>query len=249
VTHAPYIPTDLAVIIHLTYTRPKKNVLHEIQNALQKPCQQLRAEFKKLGPRPNRTIKEISTARILCAASAAYSQARFAKDIREIKKNFPRGSVKTAHGVSAQKFWEYFSDGPNWDIIHLGMYVDGKTGDILVPSQIGQRDTHAPKRIPADGIENVIRDTSPSLVVIITCDSLALATRIARTTNTIAGYKAINPQIALNWASVFYKYLARGCPLSEAFNRAQDLADPGLLLLAKHDFRLNLFSGIRQLSP
>jgi hypothetical protein len=39
---------------------------------------------------------------------------------------------------------------------------------------------------------------------------------------------------------VFYKFLAQGCPLSEAFNRAQTITDPGLVLLAKHDFRLNL---------
>jgi hypothetical protein len=32
--------------------------------------------------------------------------------------------------------------------------------------------------------------------------------------------------------------LAQGCPLSEAFTRAQTLTDPGLLLIAKRDFRL-----------
>jgi hypothetical protein len=45
-------------------------------------------------------------------------------------------------------------------------------------------------------------------------------------------------QSALDWSSVFYRFLAQGCPLSEAFNRAQTYSDPGLLLLAKHDFRL-----------
>jgi hypothetical protein len=89
----------------------------------------------------------------------------------------------------------------------------------------------------------MIHMSRPRLVVIVTCDSLVLAARIARLTNTIAGHKPIDVRAALDWSAVFYRFLARGCPLSEAFNRAQTLTDPGLLLIAKRDFRLNLLSG------
>jgi hypothetical protein len=47
------------------------------------------------------------------------------------------------------------------------------------------------------------------LIVVVTCDSLVLAARIARTTNTIAGYRSIEVSAALDWSSVFYHFLAR----------------------------------------
>jgi hypothetical protein len=45
---------------------------------------------------------------------------------------------------------------------------------------------------------------------------------------------------ALDWSFVFYRFLAQGCPLSEAFNQAQVYTNhvQGLLLLAKRDFKL-----------
>jgi hypothetical protein len=38
-----------------------------------------------------------------------------------------------------------------------------------------------------------------------------------------------------------------GAPLTEAFNRAQAMTDPGLVLISKHDFRLSLLS--KEIAP
>jgi len=77
----------------------------------------------------------------------------------------------------------------------------------------------------------------------VTCDSLALGAELGRITNTIAGYKSIDIQSALDWSAAFYPYIALGCPLSEAFNRAKALTDPGLVLGLKRDFRISLREG------
>jgi hypothetical protein len=86
----------------------------------------------------------------------------------------------------------------------------------------------------------MIASTGARLVVIVTCDSLALGALLARFTNVIAGHKPIEVQSALDWSFLFYRFLAQGCPLSEAFNRAQVYTHhvQSLLLLAKRDFKL-----------
>jgi hypothetical protein len=39
----------------------------------------------------------------------------------------------------------------------------------------------------------------------------------------------------LDWAKVFYQALSYGEALSQAFYKAQDAADPGLILMARSD--------------
>ena len=118
------------------------------------------------------------------------------------------------------------------------MYVDPESGDLLVPSGMTPFADATKERFPRDGVADMVARSGARLVVIVTCDSLALGARLARGTNVIAGYRSIHVRSALDWSSVFYRFLAQGCPLSEAFNRAQAYTDPGLLLLAKHDFKL-----------
>lgn len=238
-TNAPHIPTDLAGITHLSFARPSGG-MEQLPVALEKSCERLRIEIDKLGPRSDRTVEELNTVRILCAASSQYSAPKFAADIAEIQRNFPPGSVQSAHGVDAQEFLGYLSDGRKWDIVHLAMYVDPANGDLLIPSSKGPPGASGKDRLRMEGVEKLIQMSQAKLVVVVTCDSLVLAAGIARLTNTIAGYKPIDVRVALDWSSVFYRFLAQGCPLSEAFNRAQALTDPGLLLIARRDFRLKL---------
>ena len=152
----------------------------------------------------------------------------------------PLHAITSAHGVNADQFFDYLSGTQSWDLIHLAMYVDASTGTLLLPGP-GTPTTEPPRTgIPAAGVSSLIAMSGARLVVIVTCDSIRLAAELLRITNTIAGIRSIDVTDALNWSGVFYKFLAQGCPLSEAFNRAQTLTDPGLVLLAKHDFRLNL---------
>jgi CAP12/Pycsar effector protein, TIR domain len=237
-----HIPTDLAGIIYLSYTKPAKPTDKNLRVALREACEQLKAQFDKVGPRTDRTIEELDHVRILCAASAQYSAPEFAEDIKEIQRNFPEGAIESAHGVSAPQFFDYLAGDRTWDLIHLAMYVDSASGDLLISTNSEATNVN---RIRAEGVTEMIRRSRARLVVVVTCDSLRLGATLARVTNTIAGYQQIDVPSALNWSSVFYRFLRQGCPLTEAFNRAQAITDPGLVLLAKHDFRLNLPSSAK----
>jgi hypothetical protein len=244
-----HLPSDLEGIIHLSFEAPRTVGATDVQlrTALAAPCERLRSEMGRLGPRTDRPVEELHTVRILCVASPAYSAPKFAEDLRQIQQNFPSGSIESAHGVGAEDLWNYFSSGRRWDIVHLAMYVDPRSGDLLFTSAEPRWRWRVPwsrqttqGRIRIDGVEAMIKDSGARLVVVVTCDSLVLGARIARTVNTIAGHRSIDVREALNWSAVFYRNLAQGRPLSEAFYGAQAMTDPGLMLLAKRDFKLSL---------
>jgi len=230
-----HIPTDLLGITHLVFERPTGRHL-SLHDALKKPAERLRGQIEHLGRRKDRDMEELDSVKVLCVASSEYEAPKFAKDIEMIRENFPKGSIRAAHGIGATEFYEFLQE--HWDIIHVAMYVnDG--GDLLFPDPRDQGPSGR-RVIPGDGVGDMIKKSQPLLVVIVTCDSLMLAARIARYTNAIAGHKPIDVRAALDWSTVFYPALARGCPLSEAFSTASKVTDPGLVLLAKRDFRLNL---------
>jgi hypothetical protein len=235
-----HIPVDLAGIVHLTFSKPRNGGSAALQRALDAACERLGTEFEKQGRRTDRTVEDldITQLRILCARTSQYSEPKFQEDIEKIKRNFSKSKIESAGDVSAEWLLDNLSHEHKWDIIHLAMYVDPENGDLLVPSGTTSSGNAANGRFPRDGVADMITRTDARLVVIVTCDSLALGARLARATNVIAGYRPIDVRSALDWSAVFYRFLAQGCPLSEAFNRAQTYTDPGLLLLAKHDFKL-----------
>lgn len=239
-TPATHIPVDLAGIVHLTFSKPANGRPATLRRALGPTCKRLAAEFEKQGRRTDRTVEDvdITQLRILCARTSQYSAPKFQEDIKKIKRNFSKSKIVSAGGVSAEWLIDNLSHEHKWDIIHLAMFVDPESGDLLVPSGTAPIAKAAKERFPRDGVADLIARSRARLVVIVTCDSLALGARLARGTNVIAGYRSIDVRSALDWSSVFYRFLAQGCPLSEAFNRAQTYSDPGLLLLAKHDFKL-----------
>jgi hypothetical protein len=229
-----HLPTDLTGIIHLSYDRPGQVDLDSLATALEGPAARLQRVMETHGRRNDRVVEEVDNVKILCLASAEYDEPKFASDIDQIRRSFPADSITSAHGVSVSQLYGFFIQ-KTWDIVHLAMYVDPVSGALIVPDPVDSRAT-----IGIDGVKELITIVNPRLVVVVTCDSLVLAARLARDTNIIAGHRPIDPGHALKWSSVFYPALAQGCLLSDAFNRAQAIADPGLLLLSKRDFRLTL---------
>jgi len=229
---APRTMTDLSGIIHLEFDEPALDDPAGISKSLLSIRDAIDKQIRLLGPRPaDPLVREVQIKRVLCLASSQYSQKRFDMDIEYIHGFFP-GGVTHERGVTAEHFQEYF-DTKSWDIVHLGIFVDKENQRMLFDTASG--DTQESLRIQA--VEGMIKDSGASLVIIITCDSLKFGEQLARFTNVIAGHQAIAPSAAIDWAKIFYRALSHGVPLSQAFNKAQDAADPGLILLSRRDVR------------
>jgi hypothetical protein len=228
---APHNLSDLEGITHLVFEEPDLKDETAIRAALAKTRERICQQVALLGPRVDPSIQEVPMKRALCLASAQYSQDRFEKDLEYIHNFFPH-SVTSERGVTAGRFEDYFAPGKRWDVVHLGLYVDKENQRMLFNSgsESGEGES-----LGIEAVEGMLKDCCAALVLIITCDSLKFGGHLARFTNVIAGHQAIAPGAAINWAKLFYRNLSMGVPLSQAFNKAQDAADPGLILLAHRD--------------
>jgi hypothetical protein len=237
---APHLLSDLGGIIHLEFDEPELSDAKAIAGSLAEVRDKVYRQISSLGFRTNRTSHVVPMRRALCLASSQYSQARFQKDLEYIHAFFSEGEVTSEQGVTADRFQDYFSPNRRWDIVHLGLFVDKENQQMLfgTPSSPGDMGS-----LGVQAVEGMLKDCGAALVVIITCDSLRFGDQLARFTNVVAGHQAIAPSSALSWAKVFYQALAAGVPLSQAFDRAQDAADPGLVLLARRDIRFRRLTG------
>ncbi len=123
-----------------------------------------------------------------------------------------------------------------WNIIHLATHVDANTGDLILPDSSAS--SAQPNRLLVNGVVDLVRKCEACLVVVPTCDSIALAIKLANVTNVIAGHKPVEQVAALSWAKVFYENLSKGVPLGESYDAAQRQVDCGLVLLSRREFRL-----------
>jgi Predicted nucleotide-binding protein containing TIR-like domain len=228
---APHTLTDLDGIIHLTFDEPDLQDSAALRESLAPPREKLCGQINSIGFRTDPTVRVVAMRQALCLASSQYSQARFREDLAYIHNFFPEG-VTSEQGVTADRFQDYFVPGRFWDIVHLGLFVDKENQQMLFDPSSGHG---PPETLGIEAVEGMIKECRASLVVIITCDSLKFGEHLARFTNVIAGHQAIAPSAAISWAKVFYRALSLGVPLTQAFNRAQDMADPGLILLARKD--------------
>ena len=227
-----HTPSDLDGIVHLMFNEPDSTASTALSVAVADTCARICRHIKNKGPRNDGPVHQVTMNQALCLASKQYSEARFKKDIEYIHEFFSQRLVTSEQGVSAEHFQKYFMPGKYWDIVHLGLFVDKDNGRMLFDSPSGVGTTES---LGVEAIEGMIKACRASLVVIITCDSLRFGERLARFTNVVAGHQPIAPQAALDWAKVFYQSLSLGEPLSQSFYRAQDQADPGLILMARKD--------------
>ena len=231
---APHLSSDLGGIVHLEFDEPDMTNADSIARSLAVVRDKVYRQISSLGLRTNRTGHVVPMRQALCLASSQYSHQRFQKDLDYIHTFFSKSEVTSEQGVTADRFQHYFRPGSRWDIVHLGLFVDKENQRMLFDAPSG---TSAGESLGLQAIEGMLKDCDAALVVIITCDSLKFGEQLARFTNVIAGHQAIAPSAALSWAKVFYQALAVGVPLSQAFDKAQDATDPGLILLARKDIR------------
>jgi hypothetical protein len=236
---APHVSSDLDGIIHLEFDEPEKT---DDQSILASLAETREKVYRQISSLEFRTSLVVPMRKALCLASSQYSQARFQQDIEYIHAFFSEREVTSEQGVTADHFQDYFSPGRLWDMVHLGLFVDKENQRLLfdTPSGTGDKDS-----LGIQAIEGMIKDCGAALVVIITCDSLKFGEQLARFTNVIAGHQVIAPSGALSWAKVFYQGLSCGMPLSQAFDRAQDADDPGLVLLARRDIRFRRLANLQ----
>jgi len=222
-----HIPTDLQGITCLRFDSDMTNRM----SAIGYVAEDLRSIIREQGVRTDNRVEEIDGPRILCGASEQFAQFGFDRDISILRAIFG-DDVSTATNLKSDDLSKLLTQQA-WDILHLAGFVQIETGDFCF-GKIGEDSN----KIPARGVARLAELARVRLVVLATCDSLALAAQLARVTNVIAAAGSISVDHVASWASLFYSLLGKGKPLSQAFEIAKDASDAPLVLVTRKDFRL-----------
>jgi len=95
-------------------------------------------------------------------------------------------------------------------------------------------------KLNADGFAELVKLTRARLVILATCDSIALGGVIARTTNVIAATSSVNVSDFLSWENGFFSILAKRYTISQAFDISKCVSDLPLLLILKADLAFDV---------
>ena len=229
----PHIPTDLTGIKYLQFDVQMKNR----EAAAGYVCNDIRTVIEEQGLRVDNRVDEIEQPQILCVSSRQWAAFGFQKDVDLLTKNFR--NVIVSNTLTFESLNNYLT-GQEWDIVHLVGFVHIETGDFCF-SDIDLKTKDAgvkPVKMAAKGLTKLIELAKARLVVLATCESLALAAQLARVTNVVAAAAFISDEQVATWGDLFYGLLAKGKPLTQAFDIAKEASDAPFLLVTRRDFRI-----------
>ena len=179
------------------------------------------SELEKKYMQEKQAIEVIESPRILCAASEQYAQPDygFQLDVEVIQKSFPE-RVTVENKLTKKRLIELLTT-QKFDIIHLVLFVDRETGDLIF-SPIDSTDfkpvTPNPELMSPGSFADLLRESETKLVVLATCKALLLAVEVAHIANMAASDTEITGEQAAEWEGCFYGLLAKGKSLYKAFD-------------------------------
>lgn len=234
----PAIPSDLKGIHRADFDKaPSKHAA-----SLAQACSQIKAHFGPQGRRGDGLYEEIETPRVLCGASAQWAQFGFDGDVAALKSVFPR-RVTVQKALRGTDLARLLTKG-EWPIVHLVCYAEPRVGDLVFSAVniVGDRVMSIPEdaaRLPPDGLAALCEQANVKLLVLATCDSVATAARLVRTTNVVASTTLVTGAEVERWARLFYDQLAQGKPLTQAFELTKGVTNvPLVLMTARRDLRV-----------
>jgi predicted nucleotide-binding protein with TIR-like domain len=234
----PKIPSDLDGISRADFEiAPSKRT-----KALATACRKVKDEARAQGRRTDGNYEELENPRVLCAASAQWAEFGFEDDIDAVSAAF--GERMVAEPALEGTALANLLTGGEWPIVHLVCYVDPSRGDLIFsPVRIGPRDkvvvpTNAARLAP-EALAELCEQAKVRLLVLATCDSATYIQRLSRSTRVVASPTLVTGKKVGEWARLFYRQLAEGKALSQAFYTAQSVTNiPLVLTSVKKDLLL-----------
>lgn len=174
--------------------------------------------------------QRVNNPRVLCICTKQFEALNLGieEDVRVLKAHFGR-NVDVLRDATSSTVRDAMTTR-KYAIVHLVGYVDTQTGNL----SFSDTDVLRP-----DGFAKLIELASSLVVVIASCDSVQLGARLARVTSMIAATSVVMTTDIAAWADCFYRLLAKGQPLSKAYDIASSTTNAPMVLMLKREFAVN----------
>ncbi|MGI8959178.1 MAG: hypothetical protein ACR2IV_05345 [Bryobacteraceae bacterium] len=144
----------------------------------------------------------------------------FENQLQTVLNAFP-ATVPHQRVSSSSELRNVLADG-KFDIVHIAAFVCPRSGDLYlsdVDLRTGAGISDHPDIVTADAIAALLAMSKTKLVVIGSCDSIALAATLVMVCHVIAARDIISAKMTAAWVEAFYGMLPRRS-LSEALDYA-----------------------------
>jgi hypothetical protein len=168
-----------------------------------------------------RVVERIRDPKALCISSPQFTQLGFENQLQTVLNAFP-AVVPHQRVLSSRELRAAVSGDQTYDIVHIAAFVCPRSGTLYfsdVDLKTGESAVSDSDRLSADALADLLQMAKAKLVVIGSCDSIALGATLVNVCHVIAARDMVSPKMMAAWVEAFYAKLPQRS-LSEALEFA-----------------------------
>jgi hypothetical protein len=168
-----------------------------------------------------RVVERIHDPKALCISSPQFAQLGFENQLQTVLNAFP-AVVPHQRVFSSDELRVAVSGDQTYDIVHIAAFICPRSGTLYFSDvDLNRGESVVPKAdlLSADALADLLQMAQAKLVVIGSCDSIALGATLVKVCHVIAARDMVSPKMMAAWVEAFYAKLPQRS-LSEALDYA-----------------------------
>jgi hypothetical protein len=168
-----------------------------------------------------RVVERIHDPKALCISSPQFTKLGFENQLQTVLNAFP-AVVPHQRIFSSDELRVAVSGDQTYDIVHIAAFICPRSGTLYfsdVDLNTGESIVAAADLLSADALAGLLQMAQAKLVVIGSCDSIALGATLVNVCHVIAARDMVSPKMMAAWVEAFYAKLPQRS-LSEALDYA-----------------------------
>jgi TIR domain len=168
-----------------------------------------------------RVVERIRDPKALCISSPQFTQLGFENQLQTVLNAFP-AVVPHQRVFSSHELRVAVSGDQTYDIVHIAAFICPRSGTLYftdVDLNTGESVVVEADFLNADALADLLQMVEAKLVVIGSCDSIALGATLVNVCHVIAARDMVSPKMMAAWVEAFYAKLPQRS-LSEALDYA-----------------------------
>jgi TIR domain len=171
------------------------------------------------------SVETIRNPKALCISSPQFARLGFENQLQTVLNAFPE-TVPHQRVFSSAELRQALAGEETYDIVHIAAFVCPRSGDLYfsdVDVNTDEAKAADPDILDAEALASLLQVAQTKLVVIGSCDSIALAATLVNVCNVVAARDMVSAKMMAAWVEAFYSKLPRRS-LSQAFDYAMKIS-------------------------
>jgi hypothetical protein len=155
------------------------------------------------------SIEQVHDPKALCISSQQFLRLGFENQLQVVLNAFP-SVMEHQQVLSSEQLRDAIAGDRTFDIVHIAAFVCPRTGDLYfsdVDVTTGKRLTREADLLKADALADLLQVAKTKLVVIGSCDSIALGATLVNVCHVVAARDMVSPKMMAAWVEAFYSKL------------------------------------------